>query len=702
MGRFIIVLVLAAGIGGAAAWQLGLFDKAPGPGTGDNRQPLAVPVEQLGEMLYPPRMLEKALANQERHGADPVVSYGTLNVIEKMDACSNAPGQILFVGQEIPEGTAQVAGLAPLLQGRIYSALVEIGDSTFYKLYYRLAEGDTIGEHEMVALINPAKAIHGVFEKTTKLIAAEAEREAFAEISKEAQNRLELERQLRTQGAAAAKDVADAKLTNIKTHGDYVQKKEAAKLAGFDLSHARFVLEQHRVKNMLPVKTCVIKAVYKRTGEAVKELEPILQLSAVDRLTADGSVGLEYVNRLAIGKKVIVEPTREMNPLRVWRSHKKEITAVAVAYAGPAAEPLAASASEDGTVCLWDQKYAGPIGLFTHSHPVKSLACSPREAKKHWLVAGLSDGSIAVWELDDYKSGARNKPYKLLKGPHADAVTALAFSPDGQFFASGSTDGSIFMWEAKADAESKSEGDDKSFHRYPFDAAHGVASPHSGPVTALHFTPQSTLVSAARDNTLRVWELHQKGAVLVGDPHAGRSGGIGALGVSRDGSTMLFDQGKALQFLSPDGRAVATLQNPSGTVPFLTLAEFAPDASLVLTAGAADGRLQLWKAPTDGKRGYEVRQFVTSEKSDVTSAAFFDAAPGAAGEIPFAVSGAKDGVVYLWQVPTREEVRTHRIDNVILTQIYQGVETRQIRIGVEVPNRDGRLIPGQPVTIVIE
>jgi len=65
--------------------------------------------------------------------------------------------------------------------------------------------------------------------------------------------------------------------------------------------------------------------------------------------------------------------------------------------------------------------------------------------------------------------------------------------------------------------------------------------------------------------------------------------------------------------------------------------------SLLLTAGASDGRLQLWKAPTDGKRGFELRQFVTSEKSDVTSAAFFD--PTAAGEIRFAVTGAKDGIV---------------------------------------------------------
>ena len=68
----------------------------------------------------------------------------------------------------------------------------------------------------------------------------------------------------------------------------------------------------------------------------------------------------------------------------------------------------------------------------------------------------------------------------------------------------------------------------------------------------------------------------------------------------------------------------------------------------------------------------------------------------------FAVSGTKDGTVYLWQMPTKDGSRTHRIENVNMTQISQNVETRQIRIGVEIPNTDGKLIPGQPVTIVIE
>ncbi len=710
MGRFIAVVLLAAGIGGGVAWHLGKFDSFPIIGTRggqppivDNGNPELTPTIDpalLGSDLYVRVPLEKPLANQERHGADPVIVAGVLGAIEKMDVCTRVPGEILFVGQEIPEGVCQVTGTALLLQGKVQTALVELGDSKHYKLFCRLSEGDVVEEGAKIASIDPAKAIHGIHEKSTKVFAAEAEATASGKIFVEAERRLELDLRLWQQKTLSETDLSNSKLTATKQYAEWVAKKEGTKLANIDLTQAKLILGYHYASNKLPVKASIVKTIYKRTGEAVKELEPIMHLYAVDRLNAEGLVELQFASRLTLGKKVSVEPTRETSPLRVWRSHKKEVTAVAVTHSG-----LAASASEDGTVCLWDERYSGPVALFAHSQPVQTLACSPagpEGTKIHWLLAGLADGSIAVWDLDNVKPEANAEPKMILKSQHGGAVTALAFSPNGRFFASGSTDGAIVMWDTQSNAPT---GD---YRAYPFDAEHGVGSRHSGQITALHFTPQCTLVSAARDNTLRIWDLKEKGAMLKSVPIAGRSGNVGSLGVSRDGSTILFDQGKTLQFLTPDGRAAATLQNPAGTIPFETLAEFSPDASLLLTAGASEGRMQLWKAPTDGKRGFELRQFVTSERSGVTSAAFFDA--NAKGEIPYAISGAKDGVVYLWGLPTRGDIKNHRIENVTLNQISQNVETRQIRIGVEVPNEnrqiegqaDDRLIPGQPVTIVIE
>jgi multidrug efflux pump subunit AcrA (membrane-fusion protein) len=49
-------------------------------------------------------------------------------------------------------------------------------------------------------------------------------------------------------------------------------------------------------------------------------------------------------------------------------------------------------------------------------------------------------------------------------------------------------------------------------------------------------------------------------------------------------------------------------------------------------------------------------------------------------------------------------VDAHRIMNVPVALLSRTVEagSRQIRVGVEVPNPTGRLMPGRPVTIVIE
>src|SRR5262249_62349534 len=134
------------------------------------------------------------------------------------------------------------------------------------------------------------------------------------------------------------------------------------------------------------------------------------------------------------------------------------------------------------------------------------------------------------------------------------------------------------------------------------------------------------------------------------------------------GRWMLFDQGKTLQILSVhDGRTISILQNPSMATPFETLALFSPDASLMMTAGGqqTEGRLQLWRCPTSKDRGFEVRQFVTDEKAQVTCAAFANDS--------YAVSGTKSGTVYLWRIPTNDEVKNHRIMDAKLTMVAETV-----------------------------
>jgi hypothetical protein len=119
-------------------------------------------------------------------------------------------------------------------------------------------------------------------------------------------------------------------------------------------------------------------------------------------------------------------------------------------------------------------------------------------------------------------------------------------------------------------------------------------------VTSLHFTPDSHLVSAGRDNVLKVWRLGEREAVLTG-LHAGRTGDATSLGVSPDGRRLLFDHGEELRILDrQSGDCVGSLRG-TRQGRFHGFAAFAPSGKAVLTA-ANTGRVQLWSVPAEPRQ----------------------------------------------------------------------------------------------------
>jgi len=304
---------------------------------------------------------------------------------------------------------------------------------------------------------------------------------------------------------------------------------------------------------------------------------------------------------------------------------------------------------------------------------------------------------VRLWNLDKLSSDPRkpNAPVWEKEEQHSDGINCIAFSPDGTMYATGGDDNAIRLWHT--------ENGEKI---YTFDEETG----HQGAVTALHFTPDLQVISAGRDNTLRVWTLCEKGA----EPEKKqlkekRSGSVTSLGVDSQGKWMLFDkEGQELQVISrSSGRTVGRIKDPANASPFENLAEFSPDASLVLTTSAAEGRLQLWKAPTDGSRCFEVRQFKAKESGAVTCAAFgIDSTLKETGaedaESVFAVTGTRDGQLHLWAVPGKEKVAKKLYGTVSLVDANVDASTGQARVWVDVENKDGALKPGDSVTVVVE
>src|SRR5262249_41752320 len=73
-----------------------------------------------------------------------------------------------------------------------------------------------------------------------------------------------------------------------------------------------------------------------------------------------------------------------------------------------------------------------------HSDYVDAVAWSPNG---QFIASGSWDGTVQVW---DAYSGAQ---VTIHKGQH-NVVSALAWSPDGQYIASGSWDGTVQVWDA--------------------------------------------------------------------------------------------------------------------------------------------------------------------------------------------------------------------------------------------------------------
>ncbi|MDJ0731450.1 MAG: AAA-like domain-containing protein [Crocosphaera sp.] len=193
---------------------------------------------------------------------------------------------------------------------------------------------------------------------------------------------------------------------------------------------------------------------------------------------------------------------------------------------------------------------------------------------------------------------------------HQDAVNSVNFSPDGQWIATASSDGTVRLWNQQGQQKAMLTG-------------------HEGNIYGVAFSPDSqTLATAAQDNTARIWDLQGKQlAVLKGHTASVYSVTFSQDGqriatTSRDNTARIWDkQGNPLMLLtghtksvddvafSADGQQIATASrdgtaklwdnqgNLNKTLQDNELAfysiSFSPDGQQI-AAGARDGTIKIW------------------------------------------------------------------------------------------------------------
>jgi WD40 repeat protein len=224
-----------------------------------------------------------------------------------------------------------------------------------------------------------------------------------------------------------------------------------------------------------------------------------------------------------------------------------------------------ASAGADNRVRLWDTLSGSNLFTWVGLTDRTSVVISP---DGNYLAAGSSDGTVRILDLP-------TQTERLIMSGHAGAVRAVAFSPDSRFVASASADRSVRLWDARSGA---------------FVRLLGGTRDYTAAATALAFSKDGLLLAVgSEDAQIHLWEVNS--GVLI---------------------NRIRDLHPIRQIaLSPDGKLLASVGNSNsvvvwqlsaqprrillrGSLSFLTSLAFDPSGKL-LAAGSQSGALLVWQ-----------------------------------------------------------------------------------------------------------
>ncbi|KNZ78580.1 hypothetical protein J132_11220, partial [Termitomyces sp. J132] len=254
----------------------------------------------------------------------------------------------------------------------------------------------------------------------------------------------------------------------------------------------------------------------------------------------------------------------------------------------------------------------GLISEIKQTAPVFAIAFSPDGMH---IVSGSSDGTVHVW------NSSTGGELLQLTG-HKKCVNSVAFSTDGTHIISGSMDQTICLWDSSTGAELLQ------------------LTGHTESVNSVAFSTHGThIISGSMDNTICVWDS-STGAELL--QLTGHTSGVKSVAFSPNGTC--FVSGSIDKTICVwDSSTGAELLQMTGHRSAVNSVAFSPDGTYIVS-GSWDNTICVW----DSSTGAELLQ-LTGHKSAVNSVAF-------SPDGTHIISGSMDKTIHVWDTSTGAEL----------------------------------------------
>ncbi len=267
---------------------------------------------------------------------------------------------------------------------------------------------------------------------------------------------------------------------------------------------------------------------------------------------------ISQVNAMSLSSEALFASEKKLNALIEAIKAKRQLQKLAL-IAGKDPQAKVSKALQQVTFTIKEQNR-----LSGHYGAVLGVAFSPDQ---QLIASGSTDNTIILWKND-------GTLLKTLTG-HEGSVNAVAFSPDSQLIASASVDNTIKLWKRDGTLIKTFEGRE-DFNRIAFSA------------------DGTTLALASQDQTIELWDWDGSQAILQATLRGDNQNGspFNSVAFSPDNQLIAAaSDDKTIKIWHRDGTLLTTLKSHSNKVWDIA---FSPDSQLLASA-SEDTTIKIWQ-----------------------------------------------------------------------------------------------------------